>query len=219
MTDAISAATSTATKSTNDAARATLSQNFETFLTLLTSQLKNQDPLSPIDSNQFTQQLVQYSQVEQQIQTNDTLKTLIAQQKASTAGAALSYLGRTATIADNLTQLKDGGATWTYALSGPSTSTELRVLDSKGREVFRTTGATASGSHAFTWNGKDANGNALPEGGYRLVTKAVDGTGKAITTGIRVEEKITGVDLSGADPSVTTASGVRSFAAIVAVRE
>src|SRR5476649_2407617 len=96
MTVAPVAAAATAAAST---AQKTLAGNFNTFLTLLTTQLQNQDPLSPMDSNQFTQQLVQFSQVEQQINTNDNLKSLITQGTNQTGAYAVSYLGKAVTIA------------------------------------------------------------------------------------------------------------------------
>src|ERR1044071_1210572 len=81
-------------------AQKTLASNFDTFLSLLTTQLKNQDPMSPMDSNQFTQQLVQFSQVEQQINSNKNLESLIALTKSQTTTAAVSYLGKTPTLND-----------------------------------------------------------------------------------------------------------------------
>lgn len=219
MTIAIDTATQAAATSATAKSRATLSQNFDTFLTLLTSQLKNQDPLAPVDSNQFTQQLVQYSQVEQQIQTNDMLTKLADQQKTTTAGAALAYLGRTATITSTDTRLDSDGATWTYGLAAGAAQTTLSVVDASGREVFRTVGSSAKGDTTFTWDGKTANGQTAPEGVYRLVVKATNGAGAAVTSTVRVNERITGVDLTGATPSVTTATGQRAFASILQVRE
>lgn len=220
MTIAIDAATQKAAGSSATAqSRTTLSQNFDTFLTLLTSQLKNQDPLSPVDSNEFTQQLVQYSQVEQQIRTNEMLTSLTDQQKATTAGAALSYLGRTATIGSDLTRLQNGSAAWTYKLDAGASQTTLSVVDSTGREVFRTNGSSAKGDTTFTWDGKTTSGQTAPDGVYRLVVTAKDGSGAAVSSSVSVTEKITGVDMSGAQPTVTTATGVRAFASIQQVRE
>jgi hypothetical protein len=93
----VTPATSASTTSAAANAQKSLSGNFETFLTLLTTQLKNQDPLSPMDSNQFTQQLVQFSQVEQQINSNKNLESLIALTKSQSATSAVSYLGKTLT--------------------------------------------------------------------------------------------------------------------------
>ncbi|HZZ11369.1 MAG TPA: flagellar hook capping FlgD N-terminal domain-containing protein, partial [Paraburkholderia sp.] len=70
-----------------------LAGNFDTFLTLLTTQLQNQDPLSPMDSTQFTQQLVAFSGVEQQINTNNNLQSLIALNQSQQAASAVSYIG------------------------------------------------------------------------------------------------------------------------------
>src|SRR5579871_1104868 len=97
VTSTGSTTTSTGTSSSNDALSG-LSSNFSTFLTLLTTQLKNQDPTSPMDSNQFTQQLVEFSQVEQQINTNDNLQTLISQGSSTASAMATTYLGRNVSV-------------------------------------------------------------------------------------------------------------------------
>ena len=94
-----------------------LSGNFSTFLTLLTTQLKNQDPTSPMDSNTFTQQLVMYSQVEQQIDTNTNLKTLISQGTSNAAAITTGYLGKKVSITNGNASLTGGAATWTYNLA------------------------------------------------------------------------------------------------------
>src|SRR5690348_15659649 len=134
-------------------AQATLADNFNTFLTLLTSQLQNQDPLSPMDSNQFTQQLVQYSGVEQQIRTNQTLEGLVTQYQAASAGAALSYLGKDAIIEADDTYLAGGAANWAYDLPETAKDITLNVKDSHGRVVYSTSGVKAQGEHLFTWDG------------------------------------------------------------------
>src|SRR6185503_3409362 len=111
----VSATTAAASSATNKA-RQTLSSNYDMFLKLLTAQLQNQDPLSPMDSNQFTQQLVMYSQVEQQLTTNDNLSSLIALQKSAAGANAVSYLGRTAFTQGADTSLADGAANWRCSL-------------------------------------------------------------------------------------------------------
>src|SRR3954447_25493927 len=99
---------------------ATLASNFTTFLTLLTTQLKNQNPLDPLDTNQFTQQLVQFAGVEQQLKTNDELSSLIAAQQATQSTQALSFVGRTAVVDGTTTSLDKSSATWN--LNIPSNS-------------------------------------------------------------------------------------------------
>src|SRR5256885_14595803 len=110
----VTSATSTPTGTTQPDAMKQLSSNFSTFLTLLTTQLKNQDPTSPMDSNQFTQQLVMYSQVEQQITSNDNLKTLIAQGTSNAATLAAGYLGKKVSVTTGNASLSGGAANWTY---------------------------------------------------------------------------------------------------------
>src|SRR5271154_1591718 len=100
MTTAAANATTPTTNtssSTNNSAMQQLSGNMNTFLTLLTTQLQHQDPLSPMDSTQFTQQLVEYSQVEQQINTNTNLTNLISLQQTNSGAAAVGYLGKEVT--------------------------------------------------------------------------------------------------------------------------
>ncbi len=84
VTSATSASTNTATAS-NAVDNTMIASNFTTFLQLLTTQLKNQNPLDPLDTNQFTQQLVQFAQVEQQMKSNDQLSTLISLDKNAQA--------------------------------------------------------------------------------------------------------------------------------------
>ena len=114
-----------------------LSGNFSTFLTLLTTQLKNQDPTSPMDSNQFTQQLVMYSQVEQQINTNTNLKTLITQgTRPSSALWPPAYLGKTVSVTNGNASLTNGSATWTYNLGTAAATDPLTVTDANGKMVY-----------------------------------------------------------------------------------
>src|SRR5262249_1245006 len=151
----------------------------------------------------FTQQLVQFSQVEQQIQTNQQLTGLSDQFKAASAGSALSYLGRDAILSSNTTTLPTGGqANWDYNLATTAASVKLSVQDSSGREVFSTTGQKTSGDHLFTWDGKDSAGATAPPGNYKLVVTATDSSGAAVSETTTVREAIAGVDFSGASPLI-----------------
>src|SRR3979490_2057997 len=89
----------------------TLAGNFQTFLTLLTTQLQNQNPLDPLDTNQFTQQLVQFAGVEQQLKQNEQLKSLITIEKSAQSTQALVYVGNTVAVDGSKAQF-DGSATW-----------------------------------------------------------------------------------------------------------
>src|ERR1700761_3521577 len=122
--------TGTGTTSNSDDAAAQLSGNFDTFLTLLTTQLQNQDPMNPMDSNQFTQELVQFSGVEQQINTNDNLKTLIGLQQGNAGTQAVSYLGKDITITNGSGALSGGEANWSYALDSGAVASKITVTAS-----------------------------------------------------------------------------------------
>ncbi len=206
------------TPETTSLSRAKLSENFDTFLTLLTAQLSNQDPLNPVDSAAFTQQLVQYSQVEQQIETNDRLKVLLDQSAASSGAAAVAYIGKNAVLDSDVTALSGGAATWAYDVTGASGQVTLSVRDAAGKEVFKTTAPAASGGQTFTWDGKDATGRAYADGAYRLAIAATDSDGATITPTVNVSEKITGIDFAGGTPNLMTASGQRAFDSILTIR-
>ena len=94
--------------------------NFNAFLTLLTTQLQHQDPLSPLDTNQFTQQLVQFASVEQQINMNTSLSTLISLQQTAQATAALNFIGATVVVGGSTAQLANGQASWNFAVASPA---------------------------------------------------------------------------------------------------
>jgi len=190
------------TTNTNSQALNQLSGNFSTFLTLLTTQLKNQDPTSPMDSNQFTQQLVMYSQVEQQINTNDNLKTLISQGTTNAAAMAATYLGKKVSITNGNASLTNGTAAWSYNLDTASATTQLAITDAKGNTVFTTTGETTAGDHSFTWNGKDLNGNQLADGTYKLTVTAADSASNKVTSSVASAGTISQIDMTSGTPQL-----------------
>ena len=177
-----------------------LSGNFSTFLTLLTTQLQNQDPTSPMDSNEFTQQLVEYSQVEQQIDTNTNLQSLISQGTTNASAVTTSYLGKNVSVTNGNASLASGAATWTYNLGTASATTQLSVTNSSGQVVYTGAGATAAGNNTFNWNGQDNNGNQLNDGGYKLTVTATDASGGTVTTSVASAGTVSQIDLTGSSP-------------------
>lgn len=177
-----------------------LAANFDTFLVLLTAQLKNQDPLEPMDSNEFTQQLVQFSQVEQQINSNKNLESLIALTQARSASDAVSYLGKTLTLTDGTAPLMGGQATWAYALDNPAATATLTIKNARGEVVYAAPAETSAGMHSFAWDGVGSNGITLPPGPYQLAVTAKNSDGRSVTTRVASQGVISEVDLTGSEP-------------------
>ncbi|HVY13194.1 MAG TPA: flagellar hook assembly protein FlgD, partial [Alphaproteobacteria bacterium] len=170
-----------------------LSQDYTTFLKLLTTQLQNQDPLSPMDSSQFTNQLVQFASVEQQIKANTNLTSLISLQQAGAAQQALSYLGKVGEInASELPLVNDRGA-FSYTLSGPANNVEIDIADKDGKIVRTVAGSTATGKHVITWDGTDNGGTALPDGLYTVTVKPTRFDDTKVTASTTVYGVINGV--------------------------
>ena len=198
------AAASGASAGTNAAQQ--LSGNFDTFLQLLTTQLKNQDPSSPMDTNQFTQQLVEYSQVEQQIDTNTNLQSLISQGSSQSAAYATSYLGKNVTVSGGQGSLTSGEASWNYNLGAAASSTVLTVTNASGQTVYTGQGSNNQGNNSFNWNGQDANGNQLPDGTYTLSVAASDGNGNAITSAVTSSGQVSEINMTNGTPQLQVGS-------------
>jgi len=205
--DAIAAAqaaqTATASKSAADAASAKLSGNYSMFLTLLTTQLKNQDPTDPMKSADFTNQLVQYSSVEQQIQTNKNLESLLSANVFQAANTAVGLIGKQIESTSNGALLKNGQANWTINLADAAPSTTVQVLDKNGATVYSEKIDGAKGNQQFTWDGTDSSGNTVSDGTYFLQVAANDAAGQPVTSSVRTKGIVTSVDISSSNPVVT----------------
>jgi flagellar basal-body rod modification protein FlgD len=169
---------------------------YDTFLTLLTTQLQNQDPLNPTDTSQFTSEMIQLSGVEQELNINNTLDTMSSDLSSISASNGLGYIGKSVTATGSTIPLQDGSANWDYNLPSTASNVTLTVQDSSGNTVYSTTGNPAAGQHSFTWNGNNSSGTAEPAGDYTLQVAAVDGSGNAITTTTEIVGTVTGVDTS-----------------------
>lgn len=183
------------TKSTQS--RGKLAADFNAFLNLLTAQLKHQDPTAPMDSTQFTTQLVQFAQVEQQIQSNDNLEKLLQMQKANRMTSALGYIGARVTAESNYLPLQEGKGEFSYVLQSDAKETTVGVYDEKGRLVKSFTGATKAGVHEVKWDGTDNNGEPVEDGRYEVRVVAKNSDGKAVWTGVAVTGAVTGVSSIG----------------------
>jgi flagellar basal-body rod modification protein FlgD len=165
-----------------------LATNFNSFLQLLTTQLKNQDPLSPLDATQFTTQLVQFSQVEQSINTNSRLDQLVKLQSGSQAVSATSFMGQKIQAFGDTMALTGGSAEYNYTLPVDAASASITIKNSNGDVVRTITGApTTEGTHELSWDGKDDQGNTMTDGLYTFSVSAKDSAKAAVdvTTGVQ----------------------------------
>jgi flagellar basal-body rod modification protein FlgD len=187
-------------KDSTDAA--SLASNFTTFLTLLTTQLKNQNPLEPLDTNQFTQQLVQFAGVEQQMKMNTQMASLITIEQSAQSTAAMAYLGSTATVDGATAKLSDGSATWTF--NSPKTSSAaIAIKDASGSTVYTGNFTVNAGQQKFQWDGKGNNGTQWPDGSYTMSVTAKDSAGQSVAISTEVSGIVDSVDLSKSPPSLS----------------
>jgi flagellar basal-body rod modification protein FlgD len=194
---------SSSSSSSGSGTNQTIAGNFQTFLTLLTTQLKNQNPLDPLDTNQFTQQLVQFAGVEQQLKTNDSLSSLVTLEQTAQSTQALSFVGKTAEVNGSTTALSNSQATWN--LNVPSDcNLSISIANKAGQTVF--TGsytATAGDNQPFSWNGKGNDGTQWPDGQYTLTATATDASGNSVGVNSLIQGTVSSVDLTQSPPLLT----------------
>lgn len=223
MTDAVTATSTTAASATATnlaAGQKSLDSSFSTFLTLLTTQLKNQDPTSPLDTNAFTQQLVAMTGVQQQLLSNQLLQQIATAGTNGGVASAVGLIGKTATSSSSAATLSGGQANWTYSLAGAASGATITVADSTGKAVWSTPAtALAAGDHPFSWNGRDFSGVQLPDGGiYTLSIAAADGSGGSLGSSVSIKGAVGAVTQSGGQtlvkigPSSVPLSSITSVA-------
>lgn len=198
-----------------------LASNFQTFLSLLTTQLKNQDPLSPVDSNEFTAQLTQMAGVEQQLLTNDLLTGLLKAQQGDGLTGAAQYIGKDATAVWAATRFEDGEANWSYELAADATDATLQVLDASGKVVWSGPAPDkTNGMHDFKWDGKTTGGGQVDDGGvYTLKVVAKDGAGKAVDSQVLIRGRVTGVEMYDNTPFVIIGNSIMPVSSLIALEE
>jgi len=184
----------------NALANTQIAGNFQSFLQLLTTQLQNQNPLSPLDTNQFTQQLVEFAGVQQQINTNDSLATLVSLQQTAQSTQALGFVGKTAVVQGSTAALTNSEATW--QLDIPTASTvNISIANSTGQTVFSNSfAANAGNNQTFNWNGLGNDGTQFPDGNYTLTATAKDSAGNTVAVNTQVEGVVSSVDLTQSPP-------------------
>ncbi|MGH6670574.1 MAG: flagellar hook assembly protein FlgD [Xanthobacteraceae bacterium] len=205
-TTATTNSTASATASAaNNSASQQLAGNFDEFLQLLTTQLQNQDPLDPMDANSFTQELVEFSSVEQQINTNTNMQTLISLQQTTAATQALQLVGSTVTVSGSsaaLSNATSSPATWSLNAASPATA-NITITSSSGQTAY--TGATTlnAGTNSYTWNGQGNNGVVWPDGTYTIAVTATGANGQTVAVSTQTQGVVSAVNMSATPPTLT----------------
>ena len=174
--------------------RTRLADDFDNFLILLTAQLANQNPLDPIDSNEFVAQLVSFTGVEQAVNMNTNLEQLIGLFKSGQTMSAVGYLGTTIEASGNTIRLTDGAAPFRYSLPQTASTASFIVSDESGRVVATGAGPTSAGDHEIIWDGSGVNGVTQPDGIYTVTVSARAADDSLIPVATRVSGRVTGVD-------------------------
>ena len=208
--------TSSAISQTGTTALGNLSGNFSTFLSLLMTQLKNQDPSSPMDANQFTSQLVQFSSVEQQIGTNSNLKQLIELSQASQIEQSASVIGKAVTVNSTQLSLQNSTAKVNFNTAAAE-PVGIVVYNSAGAQVQTATLTSAAGANSWTWNGQNANGGTMPDGAYKVSVTALGVNGVSAQIPFTVTGTVTSVQNNAGTVQVQMGGLTLPFRAVQSV--
>lgn len=196
-----------------------LAGDFQNFLLLLTTQLKYQDPTAPMDTNQFTQQLATFAGVEQQVNANKNLETLINLQSGGEFGGALSYLGKEIEADGNALALNGGKATMSFDIAGNPMTTEITVRDSTGKTIATQEIQGQTGSNVVYWDGTTSLGSKAPDGAYTYEIVAKNSNGNPLTTKTYTAGLVTGVFSDASGPQLAIGDVKVPTGKVVAVHE
>ena len=190
---------STIEGSQSSQAESRLEDDLNQFLNLLVAQLQNQDPLDPLDANEFTSQLVQFASVEQQIFQNSNLEKLLNLQETSQISQMVDFIGNRIEFASQKLPVEDGAAEFTYTIPAGVRDATINIANGAGLNVFYTDGDTNSGTHTFKWNGLDKNGRQVPDGVYTLLISAKDAFDKLAEIEYTVFGTVTGAGVDNGE--------------------
>lgn len=169
--------------SKNGGALSTLGNNFSDFLKLLMTQLQNQDPTAPLDTNQFTSQLVQFSGVEQQINTNSSLTKLIELTQGGGVLQASAMVGKSVEVTSDRIALQSGKGAVQFSTTAAQ-DVSIGIYSDAGVKLRDAVVTTQPGRNDWAWDGKDNQGATLPDGAYRtIVTSQTGVSGQTGTSG------------------------------------
>ncbi len=211
--------TGTSTPDTSKSDASTLGGDYQTFLKLLTAQIQHQDPTSPMDTTQWTNQLVQYSEVEQQLKSNTYLQTIAGRSGAAlTDGVAL--IGKSVDATTPTANVTNGKADWTYTLGATAAKATATIKDAKGTTVWAGPVSDLSqGTHGFSWDAKETNGKTAPDGAYTLSLTAVTAQSNTVATSVGVSGIVNAVTTdSNGDTLLTVGNASVPLSAVTNIR-
>lgn len=220
MTEIANSLLAQSSSGATSSARSSVSQTFDDFLGLLTTQLTNQDPLDPTDPSEFTNQLVEFSQVEQLIAQTEKLESLDTLANTLQTQSALNYVGRDVTvIGSRFSYDGEEPMELVYALDDTAATVGISIMDAEGNVVLQADGERTQGRHTFTFEGLDEQGDALEAGNYIMKIAALDSDGATVSSSTAVPGRVTGVQT--ADGAITLLLGgvSASFDQVIEVRE
>jgi flagellar basal-body rod modification protein FlgD len=215
----VNAATAAGTSPVRSSSQS-LAANFDTFLKLLTTQLQNQDPLAPMDANEFTSQLVEFASVEQAIQTNSKLGQLSTLIQSSGTSSAMGMLGREVTVAtDHVGLAASGDVSIRYRLPEAAGKVTVTVLDAQGRAVRSLAGSAATGENLVRWDGLDGTGRRAAAGNYQVRVEAARADGSAIAADHYLTGTVEGIEPGTDGIFLVVAGATVPMSAVSTVRQ
>jgi flagellar basal-body rod modification protein FlgD len=207
--------TAAGTTSSTSTAESRLIGDYDSFLLLLTTQLKNQDPLAPLDATQFVSQLSQFASVEQMITSNQKLDQIISSLGANSIMADIGLIGRTVEVAGSTAELTDGNLSLRYTLAKDAEQAGVVIRDAEGNIVRSLPVSTTAGEHGLTWDGTDDDGDQLDDGVYSFTFGAADAEGKPVATQGYVTATVTRVETTASGSSLVLSNGMSTTSSAV----
>ncbi|MDF7673462.1 flagellar hook assembly protein FlgD [Acetobacteraceae bacterium ESL0709] len=203
---------------TSTGAFQSLAQNENQFLALLTTQLKHQDPTSPMDNQALASELAQFSSVEQQVQTNKNLESLISLNEMAQLSQSNQLVGKIASVQTNTLPLQDRSASLEFS-QPRGQNVAISVADTNGKVVKSLLVSATGNSQDWKWDGKDNDGNQLPDGAYSVAVKTADSAGNIYDVPFLVSGKITGVVRGSDGLYIEMGNALASMSAVKAERD
>ncbi|MHA7776955.1 flagellar hook assembly protein FlgD [Roseibium sp. M-1] len=212
----VSSTSGTSTQTSSSTGSAGLIADYNLFLRILTTQIQNQDPLDPLDSAEYTNQLVQYSNVEQSIKQNQNLEAIIATLQSSTSMNYVSYIGNEVTADASTTTLSGSKASWSYEVAEDATGT-FEIRNSSGAVVYSGDVELDKGDGTFNWNGQTDSGQQAVNGLYTISFNVKDASSRPETVKTTVSGIVDSVDWSSGEAVLKVGSQEFPVSSVVSV--